>query len=302
MESKAGREWREEKWGGEESEQWRCQGVSQVCHHLATMCVCPSVSVWSLCLQGHTHILYSHTHTHTHFHRLSRPLEATMIADCQTEMIQTDWITTQRVCQLERPGAWLTNATAMRKARGSVQSGRDPVLGSGNLGLKGVKRGGSGRTGWRRIREQTRRKDGKGGKEEEERGGEKVVATNILVSFTLIDSSHKQILNSAWPACLSAFICPPFTFFFHYFIKKLACKPLCQTSNLNNTGSSFLQINAGLERGEGALSCDPKNTRIQFGCTLARCMSHVKKWFDKVTDPVFLRINTQNWEKPRKTF
>lgn len=49
--------WREsgEKKNEEERNQSsQGQGVSQVCHHLATVCVCvcvcPSVSVWSACL------------------------------------------------------------------------------------------------------------------------------------------------------------------------------------------------------------------------------------------------------------
>lgn len=43
-----------------------------------------------------------------------------------------------------------------------MQSGRDPVLGSGNL----VKRGGSGRTGWRRM---TGKEAKKRNKEEEKK-------------------------------------------------------------------------------------------------------------------------------------
>lgn len=44
----------------------------------------------------------------------------------------------------------------MRKARGSLQSGRDPVLGSGNLGLKGVKKGQERRKWENRLEENPR--------------------------------------------------------------------------------------------------------------------------------------------------
>ncbi len=54
-------------------------------------------------------------------------------------------------------------------ARGSLEFEQDPSLCGGNLGFKEVKTGGSGRAGWKRILKQTRLKNRKRDKEEEER-------------------------------------------------------------------------------------------------------------------------------------
>lgn len=86
---KWGMKWRES--GEEKNEQERNQssegqGVSQVCHHLATVRVCVH-----LFLCGHSVCrdtpIYS---IHIQFHYLSRPLDKTTLADCQTAIMQMD--------------------------------------------------------------------------------------------------------------------------------------------------------------------------------------------------------------------